>query len=464
MSVNIKVFNLYYPIRNVVFFITETILIFLSIFVASIIKIRIIDNHVFVWMDVWPKVGLITFVCILSLYYHDLYEFAGVYGYGELFIRLLQSLGISCLLLAGIYTLFPQLIIAERVFMFALLLIVSFILSWRLVYNWILKGEKFKEKILILGSGPFAHDIIKETEKRENTGFKVLGVLSNTNSLSFTENVPVLGRIKDILLVTRKFPCERIVLALSEQRRNLPLSELLELKLKGKIIQDGVEFYEHLTGKIMIEKLRPSYFIFSNGFKISKFRQRVKRLLDICLSLIGLGLSMPICAIIAILIKLDSKGPVLFKQERVGEEEIPFILYKFRSMHINAERDRPIWAKENDPRVTRIGRIIRKMRMDEIPQMLNVLKGEMSFVGPRPERPYFVKRLKEQIPYYSQRHAVKPGITGWAQIRYRYGDSVQDAIEKLKYDLYYIKNMSFLFDLAILFETTKVLLLKKGAR
>ena len=464
MSVNIKVFNLYYPIRNVVFFITETILIFLSIFVASIIKIRIIDNHVFVWMDVWPKVGLITFVCILSLYYHDLYEFGEVYGYRELFIRLLQSLGISCLLLAGIYTLFPQLIIAERVFMFALLLIVSFILSWRLVYNWILKEEKFKEKILILGSGPFAHDIVKETEKRENTGFKVLGVLSNTNSLSFTENVPVLGRIKDILLVTRKFPCERIVLALSEQRRNLPLSELLELKLKGKIIQDGVEFYEHLTGKIMIEKLRPSYFIFSNGFKISKFRQRVKRLLDICLSLIGLVLSMPICAIIAILIKLDSKGPVLFKQERVGEEEIPFILYKFRSMHINAERDRPIWAKENDPRVTRIGRIIRKMRMDEIPQMLNVLKGEMSFVGPRPERPYFVKRLKEQIPYYSQRHAVKPGITGWAQIRYRYGDSVQDAIEKLKYDLYYVKNMSFLFDLAILFETTKVLLLKKGAR
>jgi len=202
MSVNIKVFNLYYPIRNVVFFITETILIFLSIFVASIMKIRIIDNHVFVWMDVWPKVGLITFVCILSLYYHNLYEFGEVYGYGELFIRLLQSLGISCLLLAGIYTLFPQLIIAERVFMFALLLIVSFILSWRLVYNWILKGEKFKEKILILGSGPFAHDIIKETEKRENTGFKVLGVLSNTNSLSFTENVPVLGRIKDILLVT----------------------------------------------------------------------------------------------------------------------------------------------------------------------------------------------------------------------------------------------------------------------
>jgi len=463
MTVNIKVFNLYYPIRNLVFFITETILIFLSIFMASIIKIRIIDNHVFVWMDVLPKVGLITFVCILSLYYHDLYDFGGVYGYGELFIRLLQSLGISCLLLAGIYTLFPQLIIAEKVFMFALLLIVSFILSWRLVYNWILKEEKFKEKILILGSDSFAHDIVKEIKERKDTGFRILGILGNSNPSSFTGSVPILGSTKDILPIAKRFPCERIVLALSEQRGNLPVSELLELKLRGKIIQDGVEFYEHLTGKIMIEKLRPSYFIFSSGFKISKFRQRVKRLLDICLSLIGLFLSMPICAIIAIAIKLDSKGPVLFKQERVGEGERPFILYKFRSMHINAET-RPVWAKENDPRVTRVGRIIRKMRIDEIPQMWNVLKGEMSFVGPRPERPYFVKMLKEQIPYYSQRHAVKPGITGWAQIRYRYGDSVEDAIEKLKYDLYYIKNMSILFDLAILFETSKVLLLRKGAR
>ena len=463
MTVNIKVFNLYYPIRNLVFFITETILIFLSIFMASIIKIRIIDNHVFVWMDVLPKVGLITFVCILSLYYHDLYDFGGVYGYGELFIRLLQSLGISCLLLAGIYTLFPQLIIAEKVFMFALLLIVSFILSWRLVYNWILKEEKFKEKILILGSDSFAHDIVKEIKERKDTGFRILGILGNSNPSSFTGSVPILGSTKDILPIAKRFPCGRIVLALSEQRGNLPVSELLELKLRGKIIQDGVEFYEHLTGKIMIEKLRPSYFIFSSGFKISKFRQRVKRLLDICLSLIGLFLSMPICAVIAIAIKLDSKGPVLFKQERVGEGETSFILYKFRSMHINAE-DRPVWTKENDPRVTRVGRIIRKMRIDEIPQMWNVLKGEMSFVGPRPERPYFVKMLKEQIPYYSQRHAVKPGITGWAQIRYRYGDSVEDAIEKLKYDLYYIKNMSILFDLAILFETSKVLLLRKGAR
>jgi len=460
---NIKVFNLYYPIRNVVFFITETTLIFLSILMASIVKIEIIDDCVFIWNNVLPKVSLITLICVLTLYYHDLYDFGIVYGYGELFIRLLQSLGISCLLLAGIYTLFPQLIIAEKVFMFSLLFIVSFILSWRLVYNWILKEEKFKEKVLILGSDSFAYDIVKETE-RKDTGFNILGILGDSNPSSFTGGVSMLGSTKDILPIAKRFPCERIVLALSEQRGNLPVSELLELKLRGKIIQDGVEFYEHLTGKIMIEKLRPSYFIFSNGFKISKFRQRVKRLLDICLSLIGLVLSMPICAIIAIAIKLDSKGPVLFKQERVGEGERPFILYKFRSMHINAERDSPIWAKENDPRVTRVGRVIRNMRIDEIPQMFNVLKGEMSFVGPRPERPYFVKMLKEQIPYYSQRHAVKPGITGWSQIRYRYGDSVQDAIEKLKYDLYYIKNMSFLFDLAILFETTKVLLLRKGAR
>ena len=244
-----------------------------------------------------------------------------------------------------------------------------------------------------------------------------------------------------------------------DQRGNLPLPRLLELKLKGKKIHDGVAFYEQLTGKIMVERLRPSYFIFSEGFKINKTRQRVKRSADIFCSLVGLMLFLPILVLIAIAIKFDTRGPIIYKQERVGQRGKLFTLYKFRSMHADAEKDKPVWAGIDDRRVTRIGRFIRKMRFDEFPQMFNVLKGDMSFVGPRPERSYFVDQLKEKIPYYIQRHAVKPGITGWAQIKFRYGASTEDALEKLKYDLYYVKNMSPLLDLTIIFETTKAFLL-----
>lgn len=459
-----QIFNFYYPIRNLVFFLIETFSIFSSILIASIIKIEFIDAQVFQWTNVLPKVALITVICILSLYYLDLYDFNKVSEYGELIIRLLQALGISCLTLAAIYFFFPNFIIAEKVFMLSLFFIVSFVLCWRLVYNWVLKTEKLTEKVLILGSDELTDKIITEIKKRKDSAFKIVGILAENSLPKKPYKYQILGKINDILSVTENLCYDRLIIAMKEKRGFLPLKELLEIKLKGTTIQDGVEFYEHLTGKVMVEKVHPSYFIFSDGFKTNGIKRRIKRCLDIIFASLGLLLSLPISIITAIAIKLDSPGPVLFKQERVGERGKIFILYKFRSMHIGAEKDKPVWAKEKDPRVTRVGKIIRKLRIDEIPQMFNVLKGDMSFVGPRPERPYFVKQLKKIIPYYIQRHAVKPGITGWAQIRYPYGASVEDALEKLKYDLYYIKNMSILFDLAIVFETSKVVLLRRGAR
>jgi sugar transferase (PEP-CTERM system associated) len=274
----------------------------------------------------------------------------------------------------------------------------------------------------------------------------------------------IIGDYTQISSIARAGGVDRIVVALDERRGKFPLEQLLSCRLKGIRVEDGVAFTEQLAGKLSVESLHPSFLIFSDGFKRSAIFKQVKRVFDILASAVGLTLFFPVSLMIAIAIKLDSKGPILYRQERVGEDERIFRLLKFRSMRVDAEENGPEWARVDDQRVTRVGRMIRKLRLDEIPQMINVLKGEMSFVGPRPERPFFTEQLKKGIPYYSQRHVIKPGITGWAQICYRYGASKEDALEKLKYDLYYIKHMSWVFDLIIFFETVKIVLLGKGAR
>lgn len=274
----------------------------------------------------------------------------------------------------------------------------------------------------------------------------------------------VVGDYSQIFQICQAGDVDRIVVALDERRGKFPLDQLLFCRLKGIPVDDGVTFTEQLAGKLSVENLNPSIIIFSNGFKRSVIFNRLKRGLDILCSLFGLAVFSPVCLLISIAIKLESRGPVVYRQERVGEDDRLFHLYKFRSMRSDAEANGPVWAKENDQRITRVGRVIRKLRLDEIPQMVNVLKGDMSFVGPRPERPFFVHQLKNEIPFYSKRHVVKPGITGWAQISYRYGASKEDALEKLKYDLYYIKNMSILFDLMVVLQTAKIVLVGKGAR
>jgi sugar transferase (PEP-CTERM system associated) len=277
-------------------------------------------------------------------------------------------------------------------------------------------------------------------------------------------NPLIVGDYTQISSICQKGGVDRIVVALDERRGKFPLEPLLFWRLKGIQVDDGVTFSEYLAGKLSIENLYPSSLIFSNGFKSSAVFRMVKRGIDILGSILGLTLLFPLSLMVAVAIKLDSKGPIFYRQERVGEDGEIFCLSKFRSMRINAEENGPEWAKVNDRRVTRVGRMIRKWRLDEIPQMINVLRGEMSFVGPRPERPVFVEHLKKEIPYYSLRGAVKPGITGWAQISYPYGASKEDALEKLKYDLYYVKHMSFLFDLTIIFDTVKIIVLGRGAR
>ena len=278
-------------------------------------------------------------------------------------------------------------------------------------------------------------------------------------------DVRIIGDWSAIHKIVGEGKVDRIIVALEERRGKFPTEDLLNCRMEGISIEEGIAFYEHLTGKLLIERAYPSFLIFSDGFIKTTYHHVVKTALDLFLSLLGLIVSSPIIALIAMAIKLDTSGPVFYRQERMGKHGKTFMLLKFRSMKEDAEKETgPVWAEEGDKRVTRVGGIIRTLRLDEIPQLINVLRGEMSFVGPRPERPHFVENLQNEIPFYDKRHAVKPGITGWAQIKYPYGASRMDASEKLKYDLYYIKNMSLFLDLEILFQTLKIALFGRGAR
>jgi len=274
----------------------------------------------------------------------------------------------------------------------------------------------------------------------------------------------IIGDFDQISSICQKTRVDRIVVALDERRGKLPIEQLLACRLKGIRVDEGVAFTEELYGRLSVGSLYPSSLIFSDGFRRSFITEKLKRGMDIFLSLAGLILFSPLGLVVSIAIKLESEGPVFYRQERVGENGGTFDLLKFRSMRADAEENGPVWASNGDKRITRVGRVIRKLRMDEMPQVINVLKGEMSFVGPRPERRFFVEKLEKEIPFYSYRHTVKPGITGWAQIYYPYGASQQDALEKLKYDLYYIKHMSLPMDLQVILKTVKIVLLARGAR
>lgn len=284
----------------------------------------------------------------------------------------------------------------------------------------------------------------------------------NTDVIS---SYDIIGSYKDLEEIVEREGIDKIVVALSDRRGVLPVEVLLSCKLRGVNVEDAATFYEQVSGKIMLENLHPSWLVFSEDFTISSLARGLKRLQDIVLAVLGGVLALPLALLVALLIRLDSRGPVLFRQERVGQDGEAFTLIKFRSMQVDAEADTgPIYAETDDPRITRVGRMIRRTRLDELPQLINVLKGDMSFVGPRPERRFFVEQFEKEIPYYTRRLSVKPGVTGWAQVKYPYGATAEDAVEKLRLDLYYVKNMSSLFDLFIILQTVKIVLLGQGAR
>jgi len=392
----------------------------------------------------------------------------------EIVVNILFGLVTSFSLLSVAYYLNPSVMMGRGVLIIALCLSAFLQFCWHSLYLAGKNSPRLSQRVLVLGTGTLAAQI-GEMVNSNSRNFTLAGYASCDNGSQLKDDtessrpaVPqdaILGNSDDLLDIALRSQAGMIVVALSQRRGVFPLGEVLKCKLNNIQIMDAPAYYELVQGKLMLEAITPSWFIFSQGFRRTTMFSICKRAVDIILSCTGILLTLPFFPLIALAIKLDSKGPVFFRQERVGNNEKPFVLIKFRTMGQDAEKGTgAVWAGKNDPRVTKLGRFLRGTRIDEIPQLINVLKGDMSFVGPRPERPEFVEKLKLVIPYYSKRHFIKPGLTGWAQVRYPYGASVEDAVEKLRYDLYYVKNISHFLDTLIFFETIKVVLFGRGVR
>jgi sugar transferase (PEP-CTERM system associated) len=416
----------------------------------------------------WLKITLATAVCLLILYFYDLYDFTVMGNRRELLLRLVQALGIAWALLALLFYFVPPLIIGRGVLIISVPLVLALLLGWRVMIHYLTGHPEIGEKILIVGAGQAGIDTAQAVWERRDAGYRIIGFVTEDEE-RVKEKLPavrVLGATTELEEVVKDGGVDRIVIAVRERRGAFPTETLLRMSLAGDVsIEECTSFFERITGQVHLDMLRPSWLIFAGRGRDTRLKTVFRETLHRLLGLIGLILSLPIAIVTAILIKLDSRGPVLYRQERVGKNGKIFEVIKFRSMKTDAEKDGvPIWATKEDDRTTRIGKIIRKIRVDEIPQFWNIIKGEMMFVGPRPERPHFVAQLAEEIHFYEHRHLVAPGLTGWAQIKYPYGASVEDARQKLQYDLYYIKNQSLPLDMVIVFETIKTVLFGKGGR
>jgi sugar transferase (PEP-CTERM system associated) len=404
-------------------------------------------------------------VLILSSYLTDLYSREKHFRQGEVLVRIFGSLLLAFLLLSFLFELVPMATVERNRLLLALGTFGLFQFIWHNRFALLLHIPGVAQKVLILGVGPAAKQLNKGLEENQNN-FVLTGFIQPAGESAVLDpSARILGTMDKLVDTALREKVNKIIVSMSERRGVLPVRDILKCKLNGIAVVDGLSFYEEITGKLAIENINPSWFIFSDGFRLTPFMHIYKRAFDLFFAALGLLITMPVLPLLALAIRLESPGPILFRQLRVGENERTFLLYKFRSMRQDAESATgAVWAQVNDPRVTRLGKFLRKSRLDEIPQLFNVLKGDMSFVGPRPERPEFIEKLKEKIPYYGSRHCVKPGVTGWAQVSYPYGASEADALEKLRYDLYYIKNYSLSLDFLIILETVKVVLGGKGGR
>ena len=454
--------------RMVLLLLTEAMLLFGGLVVAVYVRLGSVDaEDALIKRGGFYKAALATVFCLASFYLLDLYDFVVMHDRRELVLRLLQALGLAWIALALVFYVAPQVMIGRGVSLISLPLALLMMVSWRLAIHWILGHPEIGERILIVGSGAFAVEIARETLGRPDAGFRVVGFVDNDPALVGKSliNPKVIGLTSELGSLVKRENIDRIVVAIGDRRGQFPTEELLRLSLSGDVsIEESASFYERLTGRVLLDLIRPSWLIFSSRGRRARLNEIACAVMHRSVALVGAILSLPIALVTALLIKIESRGPVFYKQERVGKNGRPFTLMKFRSMRVDAEKNGPVWAQTEDDRTTRIGRIIRKIRVDEIPQFWNILRGDMNFVGPRPERQHFISQLAQEISFYEQRHLIAPGLTGWAQIKYPYGASVEDARRKLEYDLYYIKNQSITLDATIMFETIKTILLGRGSR
>jgi exopolysaccharide biosynthesis polyprenyl glycosylphosphotransferase len=451
----------YVPGRVAVLLATEFLLIYSCYVVATFALLRL-DGQVFLLDDNgWLRILIVDLCLILGIYFHDLYSNLGVD------LRDLQTAGV----VAGVaflaeallsYLKLQQFVVPRRPMIAGTALTILAVIAWRVFFNGVLLKLMPSERVIFLGNSAIVQEIIRQLETRPEKGMTPLGFLDDTS----TPCDQRLGGISDLREIVDRLRPDRIVVALTERRSSLPLARLLEMRLSGIRIEDALSTYEAAFERISTRELRPSQLIFSST-ELGPNRNRVilQSVYSMTAAALATVVAAPVMLCVAVLVKLTSPGPALLRQQRVGKNDRVFTLYKFRSMVTNAEkRSGAVWAKRNDPRITPVGRWLRRLRLDELPQLFNVLKGDMSIVGPRPERPEFVIELEKRIPYYRHRHCIKPGITGWAQINHKYGDTIEDTVVKLEYDLYYIKNLAPALDAVIMFRTAKVMLLSRGAQ
>jgi sugar transferase (PEP-CTERM system associated) len=463
----IRLLNVYFPRRTLFLGISEACLVALAFVLATIARLGANNASLMLnYEQGGVKIFVVSAVFVGCMYYFDLYDTSILSNRREIATRLVQVLGVVCILLALIYYAFPPLDLGRGIFAIGLSFVAVILLLWRRLFLAVNSRTQFAERVLIFGDGHLAESLIVELRARPELGIRVVGQVKSEDA---TRTITGLDRkeISDepLLHLIESYGAERIIVAMRERRGILPVQGLLHLKSRGVSIQDGSDLYERVTGKLPIDSLRLSWLLFAPGFTVSRALLAYKRISSVLWSTISLILTFPLMALIAFAIRLDSDGPAIFRQPRVGQHGQIFTLFKFRTMINGADQDdNPRPAEKADSRFTRLGKALRRSRLDELPQLFNILRGDMHFVGPRPFVPAQEKECLEAIPYYSQRWAVKPGATGWAQVNRGYNVTIEDNKDKLAYDLFYIKNISIGLDLLILFTTMKILLLGRGSQ
>ncbi len=456
--------NAFFPGLSLLLGASDAILVGSALALAALLTYGRDAGLFFTYYSGSLRISAATLLFLVSTYYVGLLEVESFASYQEVWNGLIQSLGLWTLMLAVLNHSHPQVIPALRVLLVGVLLAAPLLLLWHRIFFSAVRRERLADRAIVLGGGQWASDLAHEIQKRCDVGISLVGYVDSLGPAS-PNGLRYLGTPDQLAALLDRETVAHIVVAMSERRGRLPVEQLLALKKKGVRVEDGADLYESTMGRVPVQWLKASWLLFSPGFCISRPMLIYKRVASLVGSALGLILSSPLMALAALAIKLDSSGPVLLRQDRVGYEGKIFKLFKFRTMRYGAEKDRSFSATQaRDPRVTRVGRLLRLTHIDELPQLYNILRGDMYFVGPRPFVPWQENILVDKIPFYGQRWAIKPGATGWAQVCRGYCATTKDNIEKLEYDLFYIKNMSFALDLLILFRTTKILLLGRGAQ
>ena len=457
----IRLFNVYYPTRTIVLLLCEALIVSGCFLLATVLLLGPDTYLVLNYEYGGLKIFALTVLTLLCSYYFDLYEPQRISARWEIYFRLLLVLGFLSFLLSAIIYLYPGADIAHYVLLLGLIFLTAALVAWRSAYEWIIGRELFRERVYVLGAGARAESIVRLLETRKDAGMHVVGwdgVLADKN-----ERKEAFSAALERFAGTKP-QIDRVIVALEDRRGEFPVNGLLKLRFNGVMIEEAGNLLERLTGKLYLDGLHPSSFIYSEGFRVKPSQQIARRIVSTLTAATGLLLFLPFFPFVVLMVRLSSPGPIFFRQTRVGLGGRNFRVYKFRTMRTDAEVAGAKWATKDDPRVTGVGKFMRKTRLDEVPQLWNVLRGDMGFVGPRPERPEFVPWLAEQIPYFNLRHMIRPGLTGWAQVRYGYGATLEQAREKLEYDLYYIKHMTLGLDLLIMFETVKTIIRRQGAQ